>query len=537
MAAAHPSIRTERFEVDQYVRVELSGGRAEIGVVVALDEPNERAVIATRNGYEITVNLSSVRRAFLLVLDLNGVLVARGRGTFVDRPGVDEFVRFVMNNFVVAVWTSGLERTSIPIIEKIFDNYQDRLLFKFYRSECTERPTPENSYRTIKNLQRIFDAYPKSFHAVNTIIVDDSPDKCSHPDIALCPVPFNDPKKQVDDNGLAMAMEVLKEVLRVESHAPLIRASEERLAALAAKEEQERKEREEEQLQEEYLVSNNNNNNNNNNAIGLSINMKDFSIYGNTMKQEGTSDTFVGKQRLCCDNLCGRCTREHCRFSHDPDDGKRPCSKKNFCRRGHAQRWTDKSEHEVTAVETTTQEYPKGPSNPVTFDVSNIVSFFSTNPDQQKQHQNRQFQDNLAGINVLKQEEPKITRQHQDPKQNPKQEKHKEKYKQDRRQKDVRDSGHQWEGKNLSLGKGTDREIKGGVQSLGIDRGLLHDTPATTTTTTTSSSVSGSTARRFTGDTRDGGALLRNLQASLLGGTNISEASASGEPNRRKNRR
>lgn len=379
------AIRTKRFEVDQYVRVQLSNGRSEIGVVVSLDEVNDTAVIATRHGYDVTVRLDSVHRAFLLVLDLNGVLVARGRGSFADRPGVEEFVRFVMNNFVVAVWTSGLERTSIPIIDKVLNGYQDRLLFQLYRDSCGARPTPDKPYHTVKNLQRIFDSYPKSFNAVNTIIVDDSPDKCSHPDIALCPESFNDPERQANDRGLEMAMEVLKEVLRTDSHEPLIRAAQERLLAIAKRKE----EAKEKQLNEGAKLSDvtdhmkgaaynntnantngngsgngnddddNNNNNRNRNRNDDRSNSrkrnegnnakKDRSEHRSSDRREEPdtdaaamkpSETFFWETRLCCENISVGCTRDACRFSHDPDDGKRPCSRKDKCRRGHANRWS-----------------------------------------------------------------------------------------------------------------------------------------------------------------------------------------------------
>lgn len=304
MSHLEGDIPTDHFEVDQYVRVLLTGDRTEIGVVAALDAAARTVTVTTRHGYDITVPDRNVRRAFLVVLDLNGVLVARGRGVFVHRPHVAEFIRFVFKHFVVAVWTSGLERTSNPIIDSVLDGYQDRLLFTLYRDSCTERPTPESPYGTVKDLQRIFDRYPASFHSVNTIIIDDSPDKCSHPDIALCPAPYKDAVAQAGDDGLKRVIDVLQEVLDTDSLLPLIRTAQERLAALRGDKE----------------------------AGGA------HEAGGGTAA--GLTQVELWKTRLCCDNLCGSCVRGPiCRFSHDADDGRRPCSSKDHCRRGHAARW------------------------------------------------------------------------------------------------------------------------------------------------------------------------------------------------------
>ncbi|PWV02316.1 hypothetical protein C4B63_2g33 [Trypanosoma cruzi] len=481
METAPHNIQTERFEADQYVRVQLSTGRSEIGVILSIDESGGTAVVATRHGYDITVRLSSVRRAFLLVLDLNGVLVSRGRGSFFDRPGVCEFINFVMNNFVVAVWTSGLERTSNPIIDKVFDGFQDRLLFKLYRDSCTVWPTPEKPYRTIKNLQRIFDSYPKSFNAVNTIIVDDSPDKCSHPDIALCPVPFTDPVKQMDDNGLVLAMEVLKEVLRTESHAPLIRASEERLVALAAQEEQGMKEEED--------------------ALAGGPSAGD----ANDVKSVELPVTFLWAARLCCDYISGGCAREDCRFLHSFDDGKRPCSRKGACRRGHAQRWIDEPLAKAEAPSTTTSLKTLGTSGP--FNVPSVFSLFSTNPDRQKEHQ--QHDDAWSSNAHSKQEWTKDTK-HQLQQKQQQHEQQQTKQQQNKWQKEAKFVGRQRDPKDVFFGqKDTNRGMSNIAQFLGSHHG------APCNAHSLDSVAPGPKSMRFTGDRKDGSALLRQLQESL----------------------
>ncbi|CCW69375.1 unnamed protein product [Phytomonas sp. Hart1] len=316
-------VPNEHFEREQYVRVCFPNGRVEIGAVMSISD--DIITVYTTQGYDINVPRHFVKRAFLLVLDLNGVLVARGRGSFVHRPHVKEFLKFVFSNFVVAVWTSGLERSSNLIIDSVFDGYQDRLLFKLYRDACVPRPTAENPFGTLKNLQKIFDAYPKSFHSVNTIIVDDSPCKCSHPDIALCPVPFNDPEAQRQEDGLKKAIATLQEVLNSDSPTPLIRVAKPRLGSLVPVEvsdppiqtgEGEEEERE-----------------------------------GATEASSDLEQVNVWRTRLCCQHLRCCCERENCRFSHDPDDGKRPCSLKNHCTRGHASRWSTSAVEEIQESE------------------------------------------------------------------------------------------------------------------------------------------------------------------------------------------
>lgn len=217
-------LSTREFHPHQYVKVSVSATKTEIGIVVTADE--DRAVVATRHGYNITVKPKQLQRAFLLVLDLNGVLGARQRKTlFERRPHLEQFLKFALTNFVVAVWTSCEERNGKQIVEDLLADDRDRLLFCLYRGDCSPKPTADRPFGTTKNLQQIFDRWPESFHAVNTIIVDDSPDKCSHPDIALCPPQFAGLAEQPEDDGLLSTIAVLQQVLDEDSLHPLIEAA------------------------------------------------------------------------------------------------------------------------------------------------------------------------------------------------------------------------------------------------------------------------------------------------------------------------
>jgi hypothetical protein len=224
--------------VHQFVKVSVSPTKTEIGVIVAIR--GDEADVSTRHGFDVTAKLSQLQRVFLLVLDLNGVLVARMAKKFVKRPVIDEFVKFALANFVVGVWSSCEERNGKHIVDEVFGGLQDRLLFQMYRPDCRPFPTADRPYGTIKDLQKIFDRHPESFNALTTIIVDDSPDKCSHPDNALCPPPFavtdlGEVMTEADEAGapgFVQTMEVLRDVLRQDGLTPLIGAAARRTEAM-----------------------------------------------------------------------------------------------------------------------------------------------------------------------------------------------------------------------------------------------------------------------------------------------------------------
>eukprot|EP00796_Vickermania_ingenoplastis_P007545 gene7545-5324_t len=302
-----PTGVVEPLAVGQFVRAEYAKGKYEIGKVESIDEDGGTVTISTSNGFDVTLQRITVKRAFLLILDLNGVLVARGRGVCTHRPYVKEFIRFAFENFAVGVWTSGLQRSGDPIIESVMGEYKNRLLFRLYRQDCIDVSTKGNEYGTLKDLQKIFTKFPESFHSVNTILIDDSPGKCSHPDIALCPVPFKDAATQKNDDGLQKVMEVLQQVLEHNSHFPLIQAAEERRARLQQEERE---------------------------AASAAVAQPGPPEPGSVIQEVS-----LWSYRLCCDYLMGRCNRKDCGYRHEADDGVSPCSRKGACSKGHAQRW------------------------------------------------------------------------------------------------------------------------------------------------------------------------------------------------------
>jgi len=135
----------------------------------------------------------------LVVLDINGVLCHRRRkkekgnyrasiGTvantkIIPRPDLEEFLCFLHGHFALAVWTSAKPRNARALVDVLFPPHVKRsLLFVWGQNECKVhvpkgmRPSYEN-ITYIKSLHKVWDTYPL-WNQYNTLIIDDSPDKC-----------------------------------------------------------------------------------------------------------------------------------------------------------------------------------------------------------------------------------------------------------------------------------------------------------------------------------------------------------------------
>ncbi|KAJ3226244.1 hypothetical protein HDU81_007419 [Chytriomyces hyalinus] len=171
-----------------------------------------------------------------LVLDLNGTLVDRltkqherqmasqnalcpkesdltlERCRVFLRPYLDVFLRFLLDNFHVAVWTSAVAKNAHPMTEFIMKPFggADALEFVWDRDQCILDPIPKKPYNTIKDLRLIWresqnsnlsnnetfdDTLPDAnlsipftpshvWNETNTILLDDSASKS-------CRTPFN----------------------------------------------------------------------------------------------------------------------------------------------------------------------------------------------------------------------------------------------------------------------------------------------------------------------------------------------------------
>jgi hypothetical protein len=164
---------------------------------------------------EIRINIQP-----LLVLDLNGILCHRVRrhkqqptettgstttvtdGEYrpqlgpkvahtpiIPRPNVTSFLEYLDQHFCLAIWTSAKTKTAKKIIALLIpEPIRERLLFVWAQSQCEvddSSTIPKSETETIekdvyrKNLSSVWQKYPL-WNADNTLIMDDSPEKCIH---------------------------------------------------------------------------------------------------------------------------------------------------------------------------------------------------------------------------------------------------------------------------------------------------------------------------------------------------------------------
>ena len=218
------------FKVGQYAKVNISATKSEIGVIESLDDKN--ATLSTTSGFTVTYPRSKLARTVLVILDLNGVIGYRKKSKlFRKRPHLDELLPFLFKNFVVGVWTSAPEHNGIKIVEDCFGPFEARLVFKLYRDACTPNVTPSNPFGTVKDLRVVWSRFVASFDETNTIIIDDSEDKCSHRQNTLVPTPYrgegdfdlegSEPESLDPDTGLDEILHVLSRVVERESLDPV----------------------------------------------------------------------------------------------------------------------------------------------------------------------------------------------------------------------------------------------------------------------------------------------------------------------------
>jgi hypothetical protein len=215
--------------VGQYAKVKLSPTKTEIGVIESLDDTN--ATLAMTSGFTVTYPRTKLLRTALVILDLNGVIGYRKRSKrFRRRPHLDELLSFIFKHFVVGVWTSAPEHNGLRIIEECFGPYEPRLVLKLYRDACTPNVTASNQFGTLKDLRRVWERFSQSFDETNTIMIDDSEDKCSHRQNTLVPTPYrgesfdlegSDDEAVDPDSGLKEILSVLSRVAEQDSMDPL----------------------------------------------------------------------------------------------------------------------------------------------------------------------------------------------------------------------------------------------------------------------------------------------------------------------------
>ena len=154
----------------------------------------------------------------LLVLDLNGILCHRIRkhkmvpgaryrpsqanianSQVVPRIHLLSFLNYLDAHFTLAVWTSAKSKTAKQLISLLIpDSIAERLLFVWAQNKCDKlNPQATNPADVIyiKSLDKVWEEFPL-WDCTNTLLIDDSPEKCPHMENTLHPPPLNGQQKR-----------------------------------------------------------------------------------------------------------------------------------------------------------------------------------------------------------------------------------------------------------------------------------------------------------------------------------------------------
>ena len=130
----------------------------------------------------------------LVILDLNGFLIDReykkptkdeiiptgaervGKFLVWKRSGGNNFLRVILKNFDVAVWSSVTKTNIRPLTEHVFRDFPDtNLKFMWCQDKCqsVKHPFSERKPLFLKNLSTVWDEF-SMYDETNTFIIDDS---------------------------------------------------------------------------------------------------------------------------------------------------------------------------------------------------------------------------------------------------------------------------------------------------------------------------------------------------------------------------
>ena len=167
----------------------------------------------------IVIVLKKLRRKPLIVLDLNNVICFREytldqrrfahldhKGTLLGRhmtwirPGWESARDDLFNRYEVAVWSSCKRENLNLLLDFLFGDYKDKLLFAWDQSECVidgnsvKRPNQPNLTKPLSKVWERFLAYGPH----NTKIVDDSMEKirCNPPNCVILVEPWTPDSNQ-----------------------------------------------------------------------------------------------------------------------------------------------------------------------------------------------------------------------------------------------------------------------------------------------------------------------------------------------------
>jgi hypothetical protein len=144
----------------------------------------------------------------LLILDVNGILCHRIRypdpnpdvpfrsaaksvvaGTrIILRPCISEFLEFLCEHFCLAVWTSAKAKTAQSLLKLIVPpDIRNKLLFVWAQKHCQRQSATDDGEADdrntvfVKSLDKVYNRFP-IWNSSNTILMDDSPEKCPEKD-------------------------------------------------------------------------------------------------------------------------------------------------------------------------------------------------------------------------------------------------------------------------------------------------------------------------------------------------------------------
>jgi hypothetical protein len=126
-------------------------------------------------------------QCLLLVLDLNGTLLSRTRGTYQPRPCLENFLDYCIENHTVLIWTSAQPHNVTPICEQLFTPEQHRKLFGVWARDTLDL-TPNEFKHKVQSYKRLDRIWSNPTYALNhplvkqgfrwsqrnTLLIDDS---------------------------------------------------------------------------------------------------------------------------------------------------------------------------------------------------------------------------------------------------------------------------------------------------------------------------------------------------------------------------
>lgn len=140
-----------------------------------------------------------------------------------ERPGLQEFLDFLFENFNVSIWTAASKDYALFIIDKIIlnpepDKYKvkskRKLDYIFFSYHCN---VSKRIYNNTKDLNMLWNIYKLTdYKPYNTIILDDYDEvyKCQ-PDNCIRAIPFEYTQKDSEnDNFLMKIIPKLKDMLK-----------------------------------------------------------------------------------------------------------------------------------------------------------------------------------------------------------------------------------------------------------------------------------------------------------------------------------